>query len=189
MEFIIGLIILICSIISLKYIRAFYKRLFFMFKLKKLCANHNVKLYSNSFLWLLGMTPHNGCDFYVETEKKVFSVKFFFTPIKSRPLTFIGCSQFFWGSPGIESPTNPVEIKHRIHKLPAIDFLYRMRNDFARKPIMPYLLISPACFHVFLIPHIGATVFEVKRIGDYSNIDYFTIISQHKLLAMVEDDM
>ncbi|MBQ6171018.1 MAG: hypothetical protein IJK34_00110 [Clostridia bacterium] len=186
MDFIIGLIILIGSIISFKYIRAFFIRLIFMFKLKKRCANNNAKLYSNSLLWLLGMTPHNGCDFYVETEKKVFSVKFFFTRYKRDVITFIGSSQFFWGWLRIESPTRPVEVKHRIHKLPTIDFLYNMRNDFAGKPIMPYLLISPACSHIFLIPHLGATEFEVKRIGELQFIDYFTIISQHKLLEMIE---
>ncbi len=178
MDFIIGILIIIGIIISFKYVRAFFKRLVFMFKLKKLCAENSYKLYTNSFLWLLGKTPHNGCDFYVETEKQVYSVKFLFIPYKSRGITFIGSSEYFWGAPGIK----------RTYKLPTVDYLYKMRDDFARKPVMPYLLLSPASFHIYYIPHLGASLKEVKRIGDLYFIDYFTIISQHRLLEMLEKE-
>ena len=187
MEFFIPLAVLIILFFSYRYIRALFIRLSFAARLRKLCGRKKFKLYTNSFFWLTGLTPNNGCDFYVETKKTVFSVKFLFTPYKSGSITFIGSEEYFHDMPRIESPTNPVERKHRIHKLNYIDFNYKMRQESFRKRIDPYVLISPSCRHVWFIPNLGATETEIKLIGETSWIDYFTIISQHKLLTVIEE--
>ena len=67
------LLFVIIALVACKYIYFVIKRSRLLFKLKKA----NAKVTGTHKFWFLGTRGGEKCDFYVETEKEILSVKLF----------------------------------------------------------------------------------------------------------------
>ncbi len=75
---------------SLLYLRFVIKRLILFSKIKVLCNKYRFELVKSHFLWFMGNTGMEKCDFYIVTCEKVYSVVLCRSLIKNCTLRFEG---------------------------------------------------------------------------------------------------
>lgn len=148
------------------YIRCFFKRMICCIKIKGVCDGKRVILYKNSPLWFLGSRYGKKCDFYIETEDEVFSVKLFGMLQKRSKLVireggdyfirrFIGLIYY-----GTMSATFSA-VNGKSKKIPEYDFGYKYKSKWEKKQVIPVLLVNPVCAEFVFQPNQGAeTVIE-----------------------------
>ena len=97
---------------------------------------------------MLGRRRRNTCDFYIETENALFSVKLF-TMLRKQSDLHIFCqggyyvqhSFSFWLWIGGTHETKPKQF-------PVYNFMYALPKGAEGKPLHPTLLVHPACLEI-----------------------------------------
>ena len=127
-------------------IRFAYKRVSFMKRLGKICGERGFRLHCNSALWWLGGMRGKGCDFYVETDSFVCSVKLIGNIIRKTEYKFIdresyGVKNLWWVCffKGYHPGMLPFDVK----KKKPYDMKYKMTADLMKKTLVPIILVNP----------------------------------------------
>jgi len=129
------------------YVRCFVKRIVMAKKLKKMCRTNGFSLYPTHPFWMLGRRGGACCDFYVETEEKILSVKLFGVPRRSLMLVFTEDGKYFFRRI-LVIRYKPYPIDRRQHLLPNYDFRYRFRKEWELKTPMRILLVNPVSHEI-----------------------------------------
>ena len=169
-------LIALALIISFPFIRFLFKRISLLFKVKSFCKKQGVILHKTSTFWYLGVRNGGGCNFYMETPNKIYSVKLFPTLKKQSCVRFLDNRRYYiekfmvlfgsWGA------SVKFSFKSRVKKLNEINFKHKFNTEWNAKPLVPVLLINPICEKVQLkngdtnqIICDGDTVFETYVFG------------------------
>ncbi len=146
MNFWILLFIAVAVILVLPFVRLMCKRVVMSFKLQKLCKKNCYKLFPTHPFWMLGSKRGHKCDFYIETDRRIFSVKLFCVMPKKATLVFTDKGNFFvrryiyfmsYGG-GIASPIDGKQQKYTDY-----DFRHGFRNEWETRSHRSILLIYP----------------------------------------------
>ena len=104
-------------------------RLIFAVKLRTLCRSQGAKLRSTSlFFWLKSINSKN-CDFYIETEKSVFSVKLIGFISKKNMICFIDEKHYSRKNMSFQFHGSAFQIEYKTHEMPAHNFRYKYTAD------------------------------------------------------------
>ena len=155
------LLFVIIALVACKYIYFVIKRSRLLFKLKKA----NAKVTGTHKFWFLGTRGGEKCDFYVETEKEILSVKLFncddhrFSKLvltDDRHFFFRKRAVFVSMSPG----TSDVYVDGRRMSRPDYDFNYRSRVEWKDKAMKNVLLVNPTCREIIKNRNAGTRSFS-----------------------------
>ena len=94
MEVIISLIAVIAVILLAPFVRFFVKRIYFYFRLLRVCKKIGARCYGTKPAWIFSTRKSSNCDFYVETGDVVYSVKFFESIIEGTEIKFINATTY-----------------------------------------------------------------------------------------------
>lgn len=141
----------ILLLLSLPFLRLFYKRVRLLFKISKCCKKTRGKLIRAHCFWLFGRKAGKYFDFYIDTPQSVYAVKFFTILFKSSNLIFTDQGSFViqhhfsvFGRFGVA--TTP--IPSRAKMLPAYQPNKKLPQSALEKPVKLVLLVHPACFEM-----------------------------------------
>lgn len=179
--FIVLAVLIICYPIF-KYLIIVFNRIIFYFRLKNNCKKNNYNLRYNPLSMLLCITSKNRCDFHIEADDEILSVKFFMTPGKNSILTITGDNHYSFSSVFLFLRTGVIPGKYK--SIADIDFLFNIDNTEHNKIIKPYLLISPACKIIYYEETPNSP--QKREIGEMEYVNFYTLISQRKLLEIID---
>ena len=133
-------------IIMFPHIRWFSKRLILKNKIKKLCIRNSYIIHSTHKLWFLGSKSSKNCDFYIETENQIFSVKLFGVLRRNSYLIFKEEGGYFIrGLLALVSRgwAHILPFEGKLKQLPVYNFKYKYKNEWDNKSIRQILLVNP----------------------------------------------
>jgi hypothetical protein len=138
------LIAIILFLVCYPYVRWFIKRVVFSFKLKRFCKKNGIKIHKNSPFWVFGITKRTKCDFYVETNDTVYSVKLTENVIRKGHLSIIDATHFtFTNYRFLFIPYIGYWRQAKHKNFPEYDFHYRFKDEFYIKTVIPMMLMLP----------------------------------------------
>ena len=144
MEVLFLLIGLLVFVWLLPYIRCFCKRLWFYTKLMILCRRKKYRLHSTHQFALFGSIYGKHCDYYVETDDTVISIKLCAALSKKNFYQFIDSTHFAIKYLRFQFRYGPslfIEYSPKIK--PVWDFRYRYKEHFEGKIFIPVLIMNP----------------------------------------------
>ncbi len=138
-------------ILSYPYVRCFFKRLIALIKIKSICRKKKYKLYLNHIFSFLGNKYAKNCDFYIETNKELFSIKLFGVSRRPTILIFKDNGEYFvrnfiltiFYGQGIFMHFNG-----RPKKIRTYNFRYKYNKKWDAKDVRQILLISPVSMDI-----------------------------------------
>lgn len=165
MEFWILLIGIIALISGFPYVRFFFKRLWFYSKLVLICRRKRYQLYSTHPFSIFGSIYGKHCDFYVETDDTVISIKLCASIYKKDCFQFIDSTHFAIKYLRFQFRYGPsLLIEYTPKTKPAWDFRYRFQEHFEGKTFIPILIMNPVSLCVtygkYHFPISNGTVLE-----------------------------
>ena len=146
MEFWIIIGAVIGVLVIFPFVRLFLKRISLAIKIKTACKKCGSTLIPTHKLWFFGGRKGNICDFHIETEKEILSVKLFQMLRRSSSLHFTQNEEYYCEHCVIMlfSPRGgsyPITVKTKPRLLPSYDFSFGLPNT--DKPKRKLLLINP----------------------------------------------
>lgn len=183
---VLALFILLFAIIALvacKYIYFVIKRSRLLFKLKKA----NAKVTGTHKFWFLGTRGGEKCDFYVETEKEILSVKLFnCDDHRFSKLVLTDDRHFFFRKRAVFVSMSPgasdVYDDGRRMSRPDYDFNYRPRVEWKDKAMKNVLLVNPTCREIIRKTERGDEI--ILGAGDV--INNMTVMSLSSLIKYID---
>ncbi len=109
--------------------RFFISRIIFAVKLRALCSSRGAKMRATSVLWWLKSINSKNCDFYIETEKTVFSVKLIGFASKKNMICFIDEKHYSRKNMSFQFHGSAFKIEYKAHEMPAHNFRYKFGSD------------------------------------------------------------
>lgn len=167
------------------FVRYFAKRVFLAVRLKRLCKHRKFRLHKTHFLWFLGKNSEKNCDFHIETEKGIYSVKLFGSSFRKYFPTFTedGKVYFKYFIPFL-SMRNPnlvfIEGKKRFDG--SFDYRYGFQENWKNKESRAFLLIHPNCREMLRLEAGRQT-----RLFDGDTACGAELTSPKKLVRILED--
>lgn len=170
-----------------RLVRFIYKRISLYFRLTSGCRRIGAEFIPRRRFWMFAGKRGSECDFYIETETAVYSVKLWETMRYHTELHFTSEGEYYTRSfiafasrIGMLFRTPVDSMKKRV---PA----YEMRPDFKyewyMKRFVPVLLISPVCHEICYVAERG-----IKRyIGAGDMVNDLYIYSTSRLLGELEN--
>ncbi|MBE6638872.1 MAG: hypothetical protein E7616_05395 [Ruminococcaceae bacterium] len=162
MDFWIFLISLFALIVLYPYLRMLIKRLIMVIKLKRMCHRKRLKLHPAHLFWMFGDKIGTSCDFYIETQDEILSIKLFGVKWRLATLCFTeGGEYYFKKYFALVSNLGgmlrmPLETMHR--KMHAFHFRHRFKEEWELKTTKNILLIHPVCHEIYYIPIHGPRI-------------------------------
>jgi len=171
MEFWYVLIGIAAFIVLFPYIRCFFKRLFCVGKIKRVCRHKGYIMHATHWLWFLGGKHAKKCDLYIETANEVFAIKLFGMPRRLSILILKENGEYFIRSyivllskfAGTHFPV----FDRKPKPMPIYDFRYRYKNEWEIKTPRRILLVDPVSMEVRRQPQHGSEV--IVGVGDIVN--------------------
>ena len=181
MEFWYALIALVAVILLFLQVCFFVKRAIAISKLKKQCKIEGYSICGTHPLWQWGRKQAKKCDFYIETEKELFSVKLFASARRGRLLVVCENNEYFFRRINVFFAFGSIlrfytDMSRR--KFPQYDFSYKCTNK--TKKTRNILLIYPAYNTPLYQPSLGGE--RELSVGDELNG-----IELHTLSSFIED--
>ncbi len=160
MDFWLLIIAVALTIASVPYVKSLILRMLLFLKLFVICKKYRMKLYGTHLFWILAGRDGKNCDFYVETNNELYSVKLFGVPRKLSVLFFTENGRYYirYFLALISYTTSWVHypIDGRRKELRNFDFENSRRASSAGKNAKNILLINPACREIRYIPDHGS---------------------------------
>lgn len=179
--FLIVIFALALTVLSIPFIRFILKRIILVFKLKKLCNKGHLKLYRSNPFWFFGRKNGANCDFYLESEENIYSIKLFNVPKRSYMLVFTEDFKYFFRKIlVIRGKSYNNDGKQRSMK--SYNFRYKFRNEWELKKLHNILLIHPVCFEI----HNRKLNGPEKLLGTSDMINGMSIYSLSRLIGHLE---
>ena len=126
------------------YVRFFFKRLWFYSKLMVICHRKKYQIYPTHPFALWGNINGKHCDYYVETEDTVISIKLCGALSKRNFYQFIDSTHFAIKYLRFQFRYGPsLLIEYTPKRKPAWDFQYRYQEQFNGKIFVPVLIMNP----------------------------------------------
>ena len=137
-------------IIFYPYCRILFKRVIAWHKIKKFCTKNHYSLQKNHILGFLGINRSSKCDCYIETDKYVYSIKFFSVKNKRNTLIFTSDKKYFFRKTHVYFGWTflCLSTDSKKRKFVDYDFRYRCSNTSYLKLFKPILLINPICIEI-----------------------------------------
>ena len=180
-------LIALAILLIMPYIRFLFKRVFLYSKLKSFCKREQLVFHKTSMLWWLGIKKHGACNFYIEAQDCIYSVKLF--PILKRKscLHFLEEQKFYTEKFlilfGLYGSTARFSFKSPIRTMGEIDFKYKFKKEWKEKMLIPILLFNPTCASVKL---------KIKNneqvIGDGDMVYNFYIFGLNGLMKKISNE-
>lgn len=104
-------------------------RIIFAVKLGSLCRSKNAKLDKTSLFWWLKSINSKNCDFYIEFDKTVFSVKLIGFISKKNMICFIDENHYSRKNMTFQFHASAFQIEYKNHDMPAHNFRYKYNAD------------------------------------------------------------
>lgn len=136
--------VILAFLLFLPFIRFALKRMSFYFRLKRACNRSGAQLYGNKSAWLFSTRKSATCDFYLEVDDLVYSVKFAESMIRRAEMVLNGSTSciiknYSW----CVRPYAWLSVKGDAEALPSYDFKYRIPDGSRSKTVVPVMLILP----------------------------------------------
>ena len=153
MEFWLIILAVVAFFAILPFVRLVFKRISMVIKLKKACKKCGAKLIPTRKLWFFGGRKCKSCDFHVETEKEIISVKLFQMLRRSSSLHFTKNEEYYCEHCvimlfGRYGGSHSITVKTKPRLIPDYDFSYKLPQT--DKPKRKLLLINPVCTSFFI---------------------------------------
>ena len=153
MEFWFTVGAVIAVIIAIPFVRFFIKRILLFLKLKKVCKNNGAVIIPAKKLWIFGLRSGKRCDFHIETEKELLSVKLFQMLRRSSTLHLTDENKFYCEHCiitvfGRYGGSNAITYKTKPRRIPDYDFSSKLPK--IEKPQRKLLLVNPICSSTFI---------------------------------------
>lgn len=153
MEFWIIIGAVVAFFVCIPFIRFFIKRISLVLKLKRTCKKCGARLIPTRRFWFLGGRNGKTCEFHIETDKEILSVKLFQMLRRSSSLHFTENEEYYcehciitlFGKYGGSSS---ITYKTKPKILPYYDFSVKL--PASDKPQRKLLLINPVCSAFFI---------------------------------------
>lgn len=157
-------------------------------KLKYQCKKNGAILKGAHAFWLLGRRNGRSSDFYIETSKKVFSVKLFPIGNKRAQLFFTNNESYFirkyFVLIGAFATSAKFSNDSRTKKIPSYNFKKNYKDIWYIKEFIPILLIHPCC-NDFLY-QVSSNKYEV--INSEEIINGMSILWLSDLLRIIHEE-
>ena len=124
--------IAVLAIIIFVFGRYVTARIVFAVKLRLLCNSRGSTLYTTSLFWWLKSIRSKNCDFYIETEKTIFSVKLIGFTSKKNMICFIDDQHYSRKNMSFQFHGSAFQIEYKIHEMPAHNFRYKSASDLVK---------------------------------------------------------
>ncbi len=133
MKFVIVAAAVILALLVLIWGRFAVKRISMAGKIKKACREYGCRIHARSPMWMFGYQSGEKCDFYVESEHYIYSVKLFGVLGKKNILVFSGVGQYFYRqAAGARQMSEPSD--SWIRTLKSFDFRHNYRDEWEENP-------------------------------------------------------
>lgn len=136
------LLVPLAVVILFPYIRMGLFRLSFSFRLCRFCKKQNYRLIPTHFFWMFGKTGDCRCDFYIEMQDKILSVKLCGCLFRRSNFHYIDRTHYAVQSLRFSLACTRFSIPYQMQSKPEYDFGYGFPKDGA-KNICPILLMLP----------------------------------------------
>ena len=132
-------------------LRFLCKRIVLTVRVKRLCKKTNARLVKCGLLWWLGLRILSKCDFYLELDREIYSVKLFELLYRQSVLCFTWEDSFFirsfmgflgWGGRVLYT------FNGKKKPVPRYDFRYRFEDEWELKNPHNILLVNPVCMEI-----------------------------------------
>ena len=178
------LIVVIAFVALIPYIRCFVKRLIFRSKTKRTCLKKGYRLHTTHAFWYFGSKYSKRCDFYIETDNNVFSVKLFGMPNRRAVLVLKGNDKFFVRrffllTHAISIVLWPINSKDK--KLPSYDFKFGYKDEWENKVFNKVLLVNPVGMQFRYVSNRGAET----MVRDGECVNDMKVISLSEFLSRI----
>lgn len=135
------------------FARYLFKRISLAVRLKRACKKCGARLIPAHRLWLLGGRRGKNCDFHIDTENEIISVKLFQMLRRSSSLHLNSsceyqCEHLVIALFGKFGGSSSVTVKTKPRHLPYYDFSRKLPET--DKPQKKLLLVHPACSSFFI---------------------------------------
>ncbi len=109
--------------------RYFISRIIFAVKLRALCRSQGAEMRATSAFWWFKSISSKNCDFYIETDKTVFSVKLIGFISKKNMICFIDERHYSRKNMSFQFHGPAFQIEYKTHEMPAHNFRYKYGSD------------------------------------------------------------
>lgn len=109
--------------------RFFISRIIFAVKLRALCRSRGAEMRATSAFWWFKSISSKNCDFYIETDKTVFSVKLIGFISKKNMICFIDERHYSRKNMSFQFHGSAFQIEYKTHEMPAHNFMYKYGSD------------------------------------------------------------
>lgn len=126
----IAIAVLIC--VFCIFGRYVVSRIIFAIKLRALCKSIGARMRATSAFWWLKSINSENCDFYIETDKTVFSVKLIGFISKKNMICFIDDQHYSRKNMSFQLFASAFQIEYKTYKMPTHNFRYKFEGDHTR---------------------------------------------------------
>lgn len=183
MDFWIALFGGLLSVAIVPYIRCLIKRVILAMCLKKKCHKMGFALWPTHRLWWLGGRQNSSCDFFVETNSHILSIKIFGVPDRRMILVFTDDGRYLfrriWAI-----QHKPYPIDSRQYYLPTYDFYHKYNPAWDIKTPVNILLVNPVSHEIRRRRDNG----KESIVGAGESVYGMVIYPLSRLLGYLEED-
>ncbi len=141
-------LIFACLIVFYPFMRFFIKRIIMISRIKRICSLKKLKYKANYFGHVLGNFNGKNCDFYIETNDKVYSVKLCGTYWRKDLCDFMDKNHYAIRSLSFQFAHTKNSVKYKVKTKPAYNFRYKFSESYYTKELIPIILMNPTSINV-----------------------------------------